>query len=57
MVCRFRIYIEPISKLPYIIILGADKSSGAVAIKKVAAAMPETQKEQVAVQLSFLDYF
>lgn len=53
----FRICIEPFTKLPYIITFAADRGTGVAAIKEVAAAMPESQKEQVAVQLSFLDYF
>lgn len=49
----FKICIEPFTRVPYIITLPADKSSGVSAIKEVAKAMPETQKQQVIQQSLF----
>lgn len=48
----FVIQQEPFTRLPYIVTLPADKSLGVTAIKEVAKAMPEFQKQQVQHQLS-----
>jgi ribosomal protein L11 methylase PrmA len=53
----FRIGIDPLTRLPYIIILPADKSISVNAVKQAAQKMPEHQKQQVVAQAKQLNLF